>query len=90
MDDLLRHCLLSFIKLQGKKVELPLKTNLLYKWVFSPVKLLAVIMIITFRLYFRNHLMPYCPAGRLLDVKKSSYKKMSKFMEAMQKVSYSL
>ncbi|KPJ01359.1 Eukaryotic translation initiation factor 2D [Papilio xuthus] len=62
MDELLQWCLLSFIKLEGKNLQLPLKTNLLYK----------------------NHLMPLCPSHRTLDVKKSSYKKMSKFLEAMQ------
>ncbi|CAK1589366.1 unnamed protein product [Parnassius mnemosyne] len=63
MDELLKWCLLSFIKLEGKNIELPLKTNLLYK----------------------NHLIPLCPPDRTLDVKKSSYKKMGKFLEAMQK-----
>ncbi|KAL0829507.1 hypothetical protein ABMA28_003027 [Loxostege sticticalis] len=62
MDGLLRWCLLSFLKLDGKHLELPLKTNLLYK----------------------NYLMPLCPSDRTLDVKKSSYKKMGKFLEAMQ------
>ncbi|XP_045778651.1 eukaryotic translation initiation factor 2D isoform X2 [Maniola jurtina] len=63
MDGLLRWCLLSFLKTQAKHVELPLKTNLLYK----------------------NHLMPFCPADRTLEVKKSSFKKMGKFLEAMQR-----
>ncbi|CAG9782342.1 unnamed protein product [Diatraea saccharalis] len=62
MDGLLHWCLLSFLKLNGKRIELPLKTNLLYK----------------------NHLMPLCPADRTLDIKKSSYKKLGKFLEAMQ------
>lgn len=31
MDGLLRWCLLAFIKLESKSVELPLLTNLLYK-----------------------------------------------------------
>ncbi|OWR52591.1 eukaryotic translation initiation factor 2D [Danaus plexippus plexippus] len=63
MDGLLRWCLLSFLKLEAKHIELPLKTNLLYK----------------------NHLMPLCPSDRTLDVKKSSFKKMGKFLEAMQR-----
>ncbi|CAH0591494.1 unnamed protein product [Chrysodeixis includens] len=63
MDGLLRWCLLTFMKLDGKNIELPLKTNLLYK----------------------NNLMPMCPSDRTLDVKKSSYKKLSKFLEEMQK-----
>ncbi|GBP91570.1 Eukaryotic translation initiation factor 2D [Eumeta japonica] len=63
MDGLLRWCLLSFLKQDGRKLSLPLKTNLLYK----------------------NHLMPLCPPSRVLDVKKSTYKKMSKFLDAMQK-----
>nr|XP_026498287.1 eukaryotic translation initiation factor 2D [Vanessa tameamea] len=63
MDGLLRWCLLSFLKREGKHIELPLKTNLLYK----------------------NHLMPYCPPDRTLDVKKSTYKKMGKFLEAMER-----
>ncbi|KAM3958321.1 eukaryotic translation initiation factor 2D [Aphomia sociella] len=65
MDGLLQWCLLSFIKLESRRVELPLKTNLLYK----------------------NHLMPLCPPDRTLEVKKSSYKKMGKFLEAMQQQS---
>ncbi|KAI5631342.1 translation initiation factor SUI1 domain-containing protein [Phthorimaea operculella] len=36
-------------------------------------------------LLYRNHMMPMCPPDRTLDVKKSSYKKMGKFMEAMQR-----
>ncbi|XP_041969750.1 eukaryotic translation initiation factor 2D [Aricia agestis] len=63
MDGLLRWCLLSFLKHQATKVELPLKTNLFYK----------------------NYLMPLCPENHTLDVKKSSYKKMGKFLEAMQR-----
>ncbi|XP_045453606.1 eukaryotic translation initiation factor 2D [Melitaea cinxia] len=63
MDGLLRWCLLSFLKHEGKNLELPLKTNLLYK----------------------NHLMAYCPPDRTLDVKKSTYKKMGKFLEAMER-----
>lgn len=35
MDDLLRWCLLSFLKLEAKNTELPLKTNLLYRWVIT-------------------------------------------------------
>lgn len=31
MDALLRHCLLGFMKHGARSVELPLKTNLLYK-----------------------------------------------------------
>ncbi|CAH4033678.1 unnamed protein product [Pieris brassicae] len=63
MDGLLRWCLLSFLKIHGKDVELPLKTNLLYK----------------------NYLMSLCPPDRSIDVKKSSFKKMGKFLEAMQR-----
>ncbi|XP_059050220.1 eukaryotic translation initiation factor 2D [Achroia grisella] len=62
MDGLLQWCLLTFIKLESKRIELPLKTNLLYK----------------------NHLMSLCPSDRTLEVKKSSYKKMGKFLESMQ------
>ncbi|CAH0397234.1 unnamed protein product [Chilo suppressalis] len=62
MDGLLTWCLLTFLKYGGKRAELPLKTNLLYK----------------------NHIMPLCPPDRTLDVKKSSYKKLGKFLEAMQ------
>ncbi|XP_060806299.1 eukaryotic translation initiation factor 2D [Amyelois transitella] len=62
MDGLLLWCLLVFLKLEGRTLQLPLKTNILYK----------------------NHLMPLCPPGRTLDVKKSTYKKMGKFMDAMQ------
>ncbi|CAK1542786.1 unnamed protein product [Leptosia nina] len=63
MDGLLRWCLLSFLKIHGNHLEMPLKTNLLYK----------------------NYLMPLCPPNRTLEVKKSSFKKMGKFLEAMQR-----
>ncbi|XP_050672901.1 eukaryotic translation initiation factor 2D isoform X1 [Leptidea sinapis] len=63
MDGLLRWCLLSFLRVHGSHIELPLKTNLLYK----------------------KYLMPFCPEDRTLDVKKSTYKKMGKFLEAMQR-----
>ncbi|KAL4710156.1 hypothetical protein ACJJTC_006453 [Scirpophaga incertulas] len=35
-------------------------------------------------LLYKNYLMPMCPADQTLDVKKSSYKKLGKFLEAMQ------
>ena len=36
--------------------------------------------------FYRLHIVPACPAGRgPLDVKQSSYKKLSKFLEAAQK-----
>lgn len=35
--------------------------------------------------FFRLHMVPACPAGKSLDVKRSSYKKLSKFLESMQK-----
>lgn len=60
-DELLRWCLLSFLKLQAKNHEYPFKTNLLYKC-----------------------MMQLCPPERSIDVKKSSYKKLGKFLEAMQ------
>ncbi|CAH0664238.1 unnamed protein product [Spodoptera exigua] len=62
MDGLLQWCLLSFLKLEAKNIELPLKTNLLY----------------------RNYLVALCPPDRSLEVKKSSYKKLGKFLEVMQ------
>ncbi|XP_072886968.1 eukaryotic translation initiation factor 2D isoform X1 [Hemitrygon akajei] len=34
--------------------------------------------------FFKNHMYPCCPEGRTLDVKKSSYKKLSKFLHSMQ------
>ncbi|XP_058641871.1 eukaryotic translation initiation factor 2D isoform X2 [Onychostoma macrolepis] len=33
----------------------------------------------------RNHMMSCCPKGKYLDIKKSSYKKLSKFLQCMQK-----
>lgn len=35
--------------------------------------------------FFRLHIVPACPSDKTLDVKKSSYKKLTKFLEAMQK-----
>lgn len=35
--------------------------------------------------FYRLHMAPACPADKSLDVKKSSYKKLSKFLESMQK-----
>ncbi|XP_071500611.1 eukaryotic translation initiation factor 2D-like [Diadema antillarum] len=34
--------------------------------------------------FYRNYILPCCPEGKTLDIKKSSYKKLSKFLEAMQ------
>ncbi|XP_047998487.1 eukaryotic translation initiation factor 2D [Leguminivora glycinivorella] len=39
-------------------------------------------------LLYRNYLLPLCPPDRTMDVKKSSYKKVGKFLEAMQKEGY--
>ncbi|KAJ7411262.1 Eukaryotic translation initiation factor 2D [Willisornis vidua] len=34
--------------------------------------------------FLRSHMFPCCPAGQQLDIKKSSYKKFSKFLQCMQ------
>ncbi|XP_053562567.1 eukaryotic translation initiation factor 2D [Bombina bombina] len=34
--------------------------------------------------FLRNFLLPCCPEGQQVDIKKSSYKKMSKFLQTMQ------
>ncbi|XP_034028575.1 eukaryotic translation initiation factor 2D [Thalassophryne amazonica] len=34
--------------------------------------------------FLRNHMFSCCPSGSQLDIKKSSYKKLSKFLQAMQ------
>ncbi|XP_041860796.1 eukaryotic translation initiation factor 2D [Melanotaenia boesemani] len=34
--------------------------------------------------FLRNHMFSCCPSGRQLDIKKSSYKKLSKFLQVMQ------
>ncbi|CAL8276057.1 unnamed protein product [Boreogadus saida] len=34
--------------------------------------------------FLRNHMFPCCPSGKQLDIKKSSYKKLSKFLQTMQ------
>lgn len=34
--------------------------------------------------FLRNHMFSCCPSGKQLDIKKSSYKKLSKFLQAMQ------
>ncbi|XP_068607112.1 eukaryotic translation initiation factor 2D [Brachionichthys hirsutus] len=35
--------------------------------------------------FLRNHMFSCCPSGKKLDIKKSSYKKLSKFLQAMEK-----
>ncbi|KAL4645975.1 eukaryotic translation initiation factor 2D [Arapaima gigas] len=35
--------------------------------------------------FLRNHMFSCCPNGKQLDIKKSSYKKLSKFLQSMQK-----
>ncbi|XP_028849511.1 eukaryotic translation initiation factor 2D isoform X2 [Denticeps clupeoides] len=35
--------------------------------------------------FLRNHMVSCCPSGKQLDIKKSSYKKLSKFLQCMQK-----
>ncbi|KAM4610028.1 eukaryotic translation initiation factor 2D [Polymixia lowei] len=34
--------------------------------------------------FLRNHMISCCPSGKQLDIKKSSYKKLSKFLQTMQ------
>lgn len=34
--------------------------------------------------FFRSYLLPSCPDGKSVDIKKSSYKKLSKFLQCMQ------
>ncbi|XP_014776096.1 eukaryotic translation initiation factor 2D isoform X1 [Octopus bimaculoides] len=34
--------------------------------------------------FYRNHMKAFCPEGKTLEVKKSSYKKLSKFLQEMQ------
>lgn len=34
--------------------------------------------------FLRNHMFACCPSGKQLDIKKSSYKKLSKFLQCMQ------
>ncbi|XP_070765954.1 eukaryotic translation initiation factor 2D isoform X2 [Enoplosus armatus] len=34
--------------------------------------------------FLRNHMFSCCPSGKQLDIKKSSYKKLSKFLQTMQ------
>lgn len=36
-------------------------------------------------MFLRNHMFSCCPSGKQLDIKKSSYKKLSKFLHTMQK-----
>ncbi|KAH3801312.1 hypothetical protein DPMN_154960 [Dreissena polymorpha] len=35
--------------------------------------------------FYKNHMLKYCPKGKYLDIKKSSYKKLSKFLQKQQK-----
>ncbi|XP_033737370.1 eukaryotic translation initiation factor 2D-like isoform X2 [Pecten maximus] len=35
--------------------------------------------------FYRLHMIPFCPAGKSLDIKKSSFKKLSKFLKQKQK-----
>lgn len=35
--------------------------------------------------FLRNHMFSCCPSGKQIDIKKSSYKKLSKFLQAMEK-----
>ncbi|XP_013401541.1 eukaryotic translation initiation factor 2D-like [Lingula anatina] len=34
--------------------------------------------------FFRSYMVPFCPSGRFLDIKKSSHKKLSKFLQVKQ------
>lgn len=38
--------------------------------------------------FYRLHMLQYCPAGTNVDIKKSSYKKLSKFLKEKQKEGY--
>lgn len=35
--------------------------------------------------FYKTHMTPFCPENKTLDVKKSSYKKLSKFLQRMEK-----
>lgn len=93
MDGLLQWCLLSFLKLEAKNIEYPLKTNLLYGSVRGLIVNLlyycSYLCNLNIILYcFRNYLTALCPPDRTLEIKKSSYKKFGKFLEVMQQVEY--
>ncbi|XP_028404772.1 eukaryotic translation initiation factor 2D-like [Dendronephthya gigantea] len=34
--------------------------------------------------FYKNHLLPCCPESQILDIKKSSYKKLTKFLQVME------
>ncbi|XP_066559383.1 eukaryotic translation initiation factor 2D isoform X2 [Amia ocellicauda] len=34
--------------------------------------------------FLRNHMFPCCPSGKQIDIKKSSYKKLSRFLQCME------
>ncbi|OWF44770.1 Eukaryotic translation initiation factor 2D [Mizuhopecten yessoensis] len=38
--------------------------------------------------FYRQHMLPYCPTGKSLDIKKSSYKKLSVFLRQKMKEGY--
>ncbi|KAK6179271.1 hypothetical protein SNE40_011673 [Patella caerulea] len=35
-------------------------------------------------IFFKNYLQPYCPQGKYIDIKKSSYKKLSKYLQTVE------
>ncbi|XP_077934446.1 eukaryotic translation initiation factor 2D isoform X6 [Halichoerus grypus] len=74
MDELLQRCFLHALKCQVKKADLPLLTS----------TLLGSHMFSCCFVSFTCFPSATSPEGRQLDVKKSSYKKLSKFLQQMQ------
>lgn len=62
MDDLLYMSFMTAVRINGKKVTLPVLTSTFYK----------------------SHILPCCPSHLNLDVKKSTYKKLSVFLKKME------
>lgn len=63
MDDILMHSFIGAIKVNGKKIQLPLLTSTFYS----------------------SYVLKSCPPELNLDIKKTSYKKLSVFLKKMAK-----
>lgn len=73
-------------QVESSKTPTELMDDLLYAcfiqaWKTSAKKVELPLLTSTF---YRAHMLPCCPKGETMDVKKSSYKKLSKFLQEMQ------
>ncbi|XP_068930826.1 eukaryotic translation initiation factor 2D isoform X3 [Petaurus breviceps papuanus] len=93
MDELLLRCFFHALKCRVTKADLPLLTSTFLEWVGEQGRKVPTPSIVTPCSSLRHYCFPFLtcisavssPEGQQLDIKKSSYKKLSKFLHHMMK-----